>query len=115
MANSRSSAGLASLRRPVRTSRKPTARSGGALQLSLEPLQGRYAGLERWVGREEVGHALAGARREDVEGGQLTGRRAQVTLRQDIHRSADLHQGRDECAGAAGEDGRAPVGGELAV
>src|SRR5205823_12599061 len=59
LANSRSGAGLSSLRRPVRMSRRPT-RLGGALELSLEALEARDPGLERRVRRDQRPHRLLG-------------------------------------------------------
>src|SRR6185312_4336965 len=118
MANSRSSAGWASLRLPVRMSRKPTParRSAGrALQLGLVAGQRLQAGLDRRVGREQRGDRRLDLGREDVEGGQLARRRPQVALRDLVHLVRDLDQRRGQRARAAGDDRRAAVGGELAV
>src|SRR5215212_31519 len=121
IANSRSGAGLASLRLPAMMSNRPMrsvpereGALGRALQLRLEAAEGRDALLERRVRREEVHQRLLRVGREDVEGRQLLGG-AQVPLRDPLHRAADSHQRGRQRARAAGDHRGAAVGGELAV
>src|SRR3954452_17091197 len=115
-ANRRSGAGPLTLRRPSSASRRPTRRPlpPRALELALEPLQAGDPLLHRRVGREQVEQRLLRLPREDVEGVHL-GVRAQVALRDALHRPADLQERRRERARAAGDDGRPAVGRELAV
>src|SRR5689334_21848108 len=72
IANSRSGAGPASLRRPSSTSKKPIAstpvpvRLARGLKLGLEALQRRDPLLQRGMRAEEARHGLLGLGREDV-------------------------------------------------
>src|SRR5256714_5638050 len=114
MAKRRSSVGFATLVRPSSPSRNPIWRGLERLALALELAQLLQPGLERRMVGDERREAALQPRGDDEELVQAL-RHAHVLLGDAAHRAGDLDERGGEARGRLGEDGRAAIGGELAV